>query len=151
MSKNMNCPCCGANSGEAHSQDCALTAYLSAGGWTISRQAEPAVIDVGKYQPFTEPGYDMLAHVLERAFNQAARGKGRERHAQGEPFQHQVMQDGARRFGVGALLFQAFKKSEESQRLPTDRGVAELLGAIVYLAGAVIAREREAQSIPTTN
>lgn len=87
-------------------------------------------------------GYEDLALVLQRAFSQAAYGKGKERHAQGEPFAHQVMQDGARRFGVGALLFQAFKKSEESQRLPLDRGVNELLGAIVYLAGAVIARQR---------
>jgi len=92
------------------------------------------------------PGYEALADVLQRAFGQAAHGKGKERHAQGEPFTEQVMQDMARRFGIGALLGQAFKKSEESQRLPVDRGVNELLGAIVYLAGAVIAREREAQS-----
>lgn len=88
-------------------------------------------------------GYETLALVLQRAFIQAAHGKGKERHANGEPFTRQVMQDGARRFGVGALLFQAFKKSEESQRLPLDRGVNELLGAIVYLAGAVIAREAQ--------
>lgn len=90
------------------------------------------------------PGYEQLAGVLQRAYNQAAKGKGAERHANGEPFDEQVMQDGARRFGVGALLFQAFKKSEESQRLPLERGVAELLGAIVYLAGAVIRREADA-------
>lgn len=90
------------------------------------------------------PGYELLSDVLHRAYNQAAIGKGKERHANGEPFDEQVMQDGARRFGVGALLFQAFKKSEESQRLPLDRGVNELLGAIVYLAGAVIRREADA-------
>lgn len=94
-------------------------------------------------------GYEVLANVLERAYSQAAKGKGAERHAQGEPFQNQVMQDGARRFGIGSLLFQAFKKSEESQRLPTDRAVNELLGAIVYLAGAVIAREAQSQSTTT--
>lgn len=87
-------------------------------------------------------GYESLAMVLQRAFVQAAHGKGKERHAQGEAFDHQVMQDMARRFGVGALLGQAFKKSEESQRLPQDRAVNELLGAINYLAGAVIALER---------
>ena len=87
------------------------------------------------------PGYERLADVLKRAYDQAAVGKGRERHASGEPFHEQVMQIGARKFGVGSLLFQAFKKSEESQRLPRDRAVAELLGAIVYLAGAVIAVE----------
>lgn len=98
------------------------------------------------------PGYESLADVLRRAYEQAAVGKGQERHAQGEPFHRQVMQDGARRFGVGGLLFQAFKKSEESQRLPQDKAIAELLGAINYLAGAVIAIECKANtagSVPT--
>jgi hypothetical protein len=90
----------------------------------------------------TVPGYEKLANVLQRAYNQAAVGKGVERHATvGEPFDKQVMQIGAAKFGVGALLFQAFKKSEESQRLEHDRAVNELLGAIVYLAGAVIAMD----------
>ena len=89
------------------------------------------------------PGYEKLADVLQRAYNQAAHGKGKERHARDdEPFHEQVMAEMAKRFGTGALLGQAYKKSEESQRLPLDRGVAELLGAIVYLAGAVIDRER---------
>lgn len=89
------------------------------------------------------PGYESLARVLARAFAQAAIGKGAERHAQaGEPFDMQVMQDMARRFGVGSLLGQAFKKSEESQRLGHAAAVRELLGAINYLAGAVIAMER---------
>lgn len=89
------------------------------------------------------PGYESLANVLQMAYNQAAVGKGVERHAAvGEPFDRQVMQIGAAKFGAGALLFQAFKKSEESQRLPHDRAVNELLGAIVYLAGAVIALEK---------
>lgn len=88
-------------------------------------------------------GYDALALVLQRAFDQAAHGKGKERHAQGEPFTEQIILQGARRFGVGSLLFQAFKKSEESQRLPRDRAVAELLGAINYLAAAVIALEEK--------
>ena len=90
-----------------------------------------------------EPGYEKLSDVLSRAYDQAAIGKGKDRHANGEPFHEQVMQTGAQRFGTGALLFQAFKKSEESQRLPHDRAIAELLGAIVYLAGAVIALERD--------
>ncbi len=89
-----------------------------------------------------EPGYYSLAEVLNRAFLQAAKGKGKDRHAQGEPFDQQVMQQGADRFGVGSLLFQAFKKSEESQRLPFGPAIAELLGAINYLAGAVVAMER---------
>lgn len=102
-------------------------------------------------QEMNTPGYEPLADVLSRAYAQAAKGKGKERHAQGEPFIDQVMQDGARRFGSGALLFQAFKKSEESQRLPHDRAIAELLGAIVYLAGAVIAIERTNKAASNDN
>jgi hypothetical protein len=115
---------------------------------------DPAPLTIGaRPAPMSAPGYEKLAEVLERAYEQAARGKGRERHAgPGEPFHEQVMLEGARRFGVGALLFQAFKKSEESQRLPHDAAVKELLGGIVYLAGAVIALEqkREAEQ-PTQN
>jgi hypothetical protein len=97
-----------------------------------------------KNYPMTEDGYEKLADVLLRAYHQAARGKGKDRHAyENEPFDQQMMQDMAKRFGTGALLAQAFKKSEESQRLPVERGVNELLGAIVYLAGAVIAREKQ--------
>lgn len=92
----------------------------------------------------TSPGYEKLAEVLSRAFAQAAVGKGKERHAQGEPFHEQVICMGARKFGVGSLLFQAFKKSEESQRLDRDAGVRELLGAINYLAAAVIVLEEKA-------
>jgi len=92
------------------------------------------------------PGYEQLGQVLAEAFHQAARGKGHERHANGESFQDQVMADMAHRFGVGALLGQAFKKSEESQRLDVDRAVAELLGSINYLAGAVIAIRKKAAS-----
>lgn len=97
------------------------------------------------------PGYEKLAGVLGRAFHQAAFGKGRERHANEQPFHEQVMQTGAQRFGHSALLFQAFKKSEESQRLPHDRAVNELLGAIVYLAGAVIALDRQHQAQAPAN
>jgi hypothetical protein len=92
---------------------------------------------------FDVPGYEKLADVLVLAYDQAASGKGHERHAKGQPFHEQVMQVGAAQFGVGALLFQAFKKSEEAQRLPKNRAIAELLGAINYLAGAVIAIERD--------
>lgn len=91
-------------------------------------------------------GYEILAHVLARAFKQASEGKGKERHAQaGEPFHAQVIMEGARRFGVGAMLFQAYKKAEESQRLPREHAVRELLGAINYLSAAVMAIEEKAE------
>ena len=91
------------------------------------------------------PGYEQLADVLARAYDQAARGKGRERHANDRPFHLQPMQDLIRLHGVGFATGQASKKASEALGLPTvERQVAELLGAIVYLAGAVIALERQA-------
>lgn len=88
------------------------------------------------------PGYELLASVLQRAYDQAARGKGKERHANNKPFHHQPMQDLIRLHGVGFATGQASKKSGEALGLPTlERQVAELLGAIVYLSGAVIALE----------
>jgi hypothetical protein len=91
-------------------------------------------------------GYETLADVFSRAYEQAASGKGAERHADGKPFHEQPMQKIAERRGVGFLLGQADKKSEEAQGM-MERGehgaaLRELLGAINYLAGAVIYMER---------
>jgi hypothetical protein len=94
------------------------------------KKTEPVTLDA--------PGYDSLASVLKRAFDQASAGKGKERHANALSFDQQPMQTIASQFGVGFLLGQAAKKSQESQALPPGRDVAELLGAINYLAGAVI-------------
>ncbi|MBH9826967.1 hypothetical protein, partial [Vibrio vulnificus] len=81
------------------------------------------------------PGYELLADVLHRAYEQAACGKGRERHADFRPFHMQPMQTASELIGsADGLLFQAIKKTQESRRLPLDRSVAERLGAIVYLA-----------------
>lgn len=88
------------------------------------------------------PGYESLANVLVRAFNQASAGKGKERHAQDLPFDAQPMQKLCELYGPGFALGQAAKKAQESQRLPHDRAIAELLGAINYLAGAVIHLEK---------
>lgn len=89
------------------------------------------------------PGYEKLEDVLHRAFEQAALGKGKERHANGKPFHEQPIAIGAQHFGIGATLFQVFKKCEEAQRLPTDAAVRELLGAIVYCAATINELERE--------
>ena len=96
-------------------------------------------------------GYERLADVLERAFDQAATGKGAERHADDNPFHQQPMQTIGDRRGVGFILGQADKKSEEAQGMANrgqiDAAVRELLGAIVYLAGAVIWLERHRQPV----
>lgn len=128
---------------DVNDNGCADSRRVTAGDLVVLVDAQPAiqgvqVLEIG----MSIPGYEKLADVLQLAYNQAAVGKGVERHAAGgEPFHEQVMQIGAAKFGVGALLFQAFKKSEESQRLDYERGIAELLGAIIYLAGAVIAMD----------
>lgn len=92
------------------------------------------------------PGYEKLRNVLERAYDQAAVTKGAERHANDRPFHEQPMQAIADRRGIGFILGQVDKKTEEGQGM-IDRGeneaaVRELLGAIVYLAGAVIFLEK---------
>ena len=93
------------------------------------------------------PGYETLAAVLQAAYDQAATGKGKERHANDLPFHEQPMQQIARRRGIGFVLGQADKKSEEAQGM-LERGdvVAfrrEILGAINYLAGAIVFAESE--------
>lgn len=91
----------------------------------------------------TVPGYETLAGVLRQAYAQAADGKGKERHADGNAFDEQPMTTINAMLGsVDGFLYQAIKKTVESKRLPKDRAVAELLGAINYLAGAVIALEK---------
>lgn len=92
-------------------------------------------------------GYDSLRDVLTRAYTQAASGKGHERHAVAKPFDAQPMQELISLYGVGFALGQAAKKAQESMRLPAGRDVAELLGAINYLAGAVIALEARRQPV----
>ena len=89
-----------------------------------------------------EPGYESLAKVLQEAYDQAARGKGAERHANDLPFDQQPMQQIARRRGLGFLLGQVDKKTEEAQGM-LERGDRaawrrEILGAINYLAGALV-------------
>lgn len=86
------------------------------------------------------PGYERLAAVLHAAYKQAAGGKGKERHASdGIAFEDQPMNSINRLLGTNhGHIYQATKKAVESQRLPRARAIAELYGAINYLAGAVI-------------
>lgn len=92
------------------------------------------------------PGYESLASVLDESLGQAQAGKGIERHSgNGEAFHdQQIVQlgewmGGSPVFAIG----QACKKALESTRLPHDRARAELLGAINYLAAAVIVLDRK--------
>jgi hypothetical protein len=95
------------------------------------------------------PGYEALASVLDQALLQAQAGKGVERHAgRGERFEEQQIvqlgewMGGSTAFAIG----QACKKALESTRFDVapERAIAELLGAINYLAAAVLVIRRRA-------
>ena len=92
------------------------------------------------------PGYETLHNVLNRAYEQAAKGKGKERHAGDLPFDEQPMQQISDLLNADAgMAFQACKKIHESRGLPHDAKIRELLGAINYIAGMVIWHERHHQ------
>lgn len=91
------------------------------------------------FGPLPAHRYDRLKEVLIRAFYQAATGKGEARHGKGLPFEKQPMQTISQSLDTNAgLLYQAAKKAQESKSLDLDDAVFELLGAINYLAGAII-------------
>jgi hypothetical protein len=85
--------------------------------------------------------YTTLRTILDAAFNHAAIGKGKERHARDLPFDKQPMLETTRLVGPGFPLGQAIKKAGEAagmiERDEYDAAIAECLGAINYLAGAV--------------
>jgi hypothetical protein len=94
------------------------------------------------------PGYEALAAVLDLALLQAQAGKGFERHARsGEPFEdQQIVQLGEWMGGSTAFAIgQACKKALESTRFGAapERAIAELLGAINYIAAAVLVIQRQ--------
>ncbi len=88
-------------------------------------------------------GYESLGAVLQLAIDQAAKGKGVERHASGEPFSQQKICRISRSVGVGFALGQAEKKIEESVRLDAEAGLRELLGAINYTAAGYIVLQEQ--------
>lgn len=91
------------------------------------------------------PEYVALVNVLRAAYEQAAEGKGKERHAvENQPFEQQTMCEITRRVmgsPVSPMLYQAVKKCYESPRLSLTKAREELLGAIDYIAAGVILLE----------
>jgi hypothetical protein len=80
-----------------------------------------------------------MRFILKAAYDQAARGKGKERHACDRPWTMQPIFLIPKLLSCGVFnLGQAVKKLDELQRLPHERARAEALGAIVYLASAVV-------------
>lgn len=91
------------------------------------------------------PGYEHLAAVLKDAYAQAAFGKGKERHANDLPFDHQPMQTISRLLGnPTGMTYQVCKKVVEAMNMKDHAARRrELLGAIVYLAGVVVYEDNE--------
>lgn len=95
-----------------------------------------AILEV---QPVTDnPNYDKLMSILMDAYEQAASGKGVERHGNGLNFEDQDMMQVMDRVGINFALGQAIKKITEGRRLKKGKATTEFLRAIVYLAGAII-------------
>ncbi len=96
--------------------------------------------------------YEKLADVFFLAHQQACEGKGKERHAlKGERFEDQQICQLGRWLGSEDFeLGQAIKKCLEVNRLDTpERKIHELLGAINFIAAAVILlQEKQKQQIP---
>lgn len=117
---------------------------LSDMGWVFDGQTwtEPAttegIVSPGVLMHSNDvPGYEILRAALEAAYDQAARGKGKERHANDLGFGDQPICTLNRMQGsVHGATYQVMKKVQESARLPVPRARTELLGAIVYAAAA---------------
>lgn len=87
--------------------------------------------------------YESLRGVLEEAYQQAASGKGAERHGNGLPFEDQPMQVISDLLDSDAgMLFQAMKKLQEGSRMEPAAARREYLGAIVYIAGVIVRMDR---------
>ena len=102
-------------------------------------------------QQIEDDGYAILRDVFANAVGQASGGKGKERHANGSPFVDQPILAITRLLTghpCGALAYQAIKKTIEAGRLVelkgTDAAVAELRGAMNYIAAMVIYLEEQA-------
>lgn len=88
--------------------------------------------------------YSGLYSVLIDALNQAAYGKGMERHANNLPFEEQKMQTICDAQGSSkGMAFQAIKKILESEGMEYQAKKREILGAIVYAAGIIIWEEKQ--------
>ena len=92
------------------------------------------------------PGYESLQLVLKLAYEQAAQGKGKERHAGGRVFDNQPIMTIPSTMGgiagLGGLAYQVNKKTTEAVNMAVrgqiDAAQREFLGAINYLAAAYL-------------
>lgn len=90
--------------------------------------------------------YNKLKDILDRAFDQASVGKGKARHANNDNFEDQPILAETRAVGIGFVAGQARKKILEATRYyqeHPERAIADLLGAINYIAAEVIYIEEQ--------
>ncbi len=122
-----------------------IRAYLDPGSVVTDPRDSKLTIPVKP--SFDVPGYEKLADVLTKAYDQSARGKGRERHANDKPFLEQPIFGISRMVGLGGLTYQVCKKAQEAtgmhERGSNDAAQAELLGVIVYAAAAYLLIEEK--------
>lgn len=97
------------------------------------------------------PGYEPLARILALAYDQSAKGKGKERHANAKPFLKQPIMEIGRMLGsvCDGEMYQIIKKVQEASNMVARGNApaakAELLGAIVYSAAAYLLIEESEQ------
>lgn len=92
--------------------------------------------------------YDSLRLILEQAEDQAEIGKGHERHEIGnKPFEEQIS-CWIQKEGFDYARGQCVKKLHESLRLPPDRAIHEILGAINFCAIAILGIKSSADKSP---
>ncbi len=89
-------------------------------------------------EEFDVSGYEVLADVLAKAYDQAARGKGVQRHGLGKPYLENPIIKEVIELGPASLVYQVRKKSREAMNLPFNMAKEEMLGAIVYAAALYI-------------
>lgn len=93
------------------------------------------------------PGYEELERILALAYERAAAGKGKERHAEEAPFPEQFTPQALRRYGISPALYQIEKKTREVPRRATiEEQMAELLDVITIAAMAVLELKRQGGS-----
>lgn len=108
-------------------------------------QATELAEALAKEQRFDDR-YRELERVLRDAFLDAREGKGAVRHGNAQAFEEQPMLLVRRLLGPGFTKGQAVKKILEARALEPERAIRELRGAIVYLAGEILALEAEART-----
>ena len=88
------------------------------------------------------PGYESLGRILQTAYDQSAKGKGKKRHANNKPFEKQPIMAIGGMVGVGGHTYQVCKKAQEATSMVAreeyDAAIAELRGVIVYAAAAIL-------------